>query len=107
MRPDKWDTVSGKEVVPRLWLRTENENYVLSWALITQLQASEDFLSLSFLCEFGLVQISSSESLQGLFEDMQWEKVRYIDGRQLTCRLTPESSLESYTVGNTKNQKTS
>ncbi len=72
-------------MVPRLWLRMENENFVISWALLTQLRALMDFLSISFMCEFGLVRISSNESIQGLFEDLQWKKVRCIDGRQFNC----------------------
>ncbi len=83
-----WDAVDMKTVIPRLWLRMEAESFALSWALITQLRASEDFLSLSFMCEFGQVRISSSGSLKKLFEYLLWEKVRYIDGRQFTCQLT-------------------
>ncbi len=103
-----WDAVDMKTMVPRLWLEMENKNFALSWALITQLQASGDFLSISFMCEFGQVRISSAGSLKKLFEYLLWEKVRYIDGRQFTCQLSfAENSLELYTVSATSPQETS
>ncbi len=87
-----WHEYKGKELLPRLWLRLEQETLLLSWALITQVRASADFLSISFLCEFGLVELFSSESLKTLFSWLQLERVNYIDGRQLACRLTrPEA----------------
>ena len=74
---------------PRFWLRTEEKNLLLSWAAVSQIEASEDFLSICFLCEYGLVQLSSTEPMRELFESMQTERVRRIDGQLLTCRITP------------------
>lgn len=74
---------------PRFWLRTEEKNLLLSWAAVSQIEASEDFLSIRFLCEYGLVQLSSTEPMRELFESMQMERVRHIDGRSLGCRITP------------------
>lgn len=74
---------------PRFWLRTEEKNLLLSWAAVSQIEASEDFLSIRFLCEYGLIQLSSTEPMQELFESMQMERVRHIDGRSLGCRITP------------------
>ena len=74
---------------PRFWLRTEEKNLLLSWAAVSQIEASEDFLSIRFLCEYGLIQLLSTEPMQELFESMQMERVRHIDGRSLGCRITP------------------
>ena len=74
---------------PRFWLRTEEKNLLLSWAAVSQIEASEDFLSIRFLCEYGLVQLSSTEPMRELFESMQMERVWMIDGRVLACRITP------------------
>ena len=74
---------------PRFCLRTEEKNLLLSWAAVSQIEASEDFLSIRFLCEYGLVQLSSTEPMRELFESMQMERVRHIDSRSLGCRITP------------------
>lgn len=74
---------------PRFWLRTEEKNLLLSWAAVSQIEAAEDFLSIRFLCEYGLIQLSSTEPMRELFESMQMERVRHIDGRSLGCRITP------------------
>ncbi len=74
---------------PRFWLRTEEKNLLLSWAAVSQIEASEEFLSIRFLCEYGLIQLSSTEPMRELFESMQMERVRHIDGRSLGCRITP------------------
>ena len=74
---------------PRFWLRTEEKNLLLSWAAVSQIEASEDFLSIRFLCEYGLIQLSSTEPMRELFESMQMERVRHINGRSLGCRITP------------------
>lgn len=74
---------------PRFCLRTEEKNLLLSWAAVSQIEASEDFLSIRFLCEYGLIQLSSTEPMRELFESMQMERVRHIDGRSLGCRITP------------------
>lgn len=85
-----WIEVNTKDPgYPRFWLRTEEKNLLLSWAAVSQIEASEDFLSIRFLCEYGLVQLSSTEPMQELFESMQMERVRRINGRLLGCRITP------------------
>jgi hypothetical protein len=53
------------------------------------LTAEPDFLSIRFLCEYGQVQLSAGDSLRGLFEHMQIERVWRIDGPALACRITP------------------
>ena len=53
----KWFTVSmGEPLLPRFKLTTENKNYLLSWAMVTHIETSKDFLSLQFICEIGMVQ---------------------------------------------------
>lgn len=85
----KWFTLDPQEAMPRLWLHTEERNYLLSWAMITHVEAAGDFLSLRFESEIGLVQLSSTESMQGLFEYIQMERVRRIEGQLLACRIIP------------------
>lgn len=72
---------------PRLWLIMQDRHLLLQWALISNITASQDFLELEFDCEYGHIQLSHSESLQNLYEEMQLERVRHIDARQLNCRL--------------------
>ncbi len=79
---------------PRFCLRTEEKNLLLSWAAVSQIEASEDFLSIRFLCEYGLVQLSSTEPMRELFESMQMERVWMIDGRMLACRITPVEQFQ-------------
>ena len=87
---NRWIEVNTKGPgYPRFCLRTEEKNFLLSWAAVSQIEASEDFLSIRFLCEYGLVQLSSTEPMRELFESMQMERVRHIDGRSLGCRITP------------------
>ena len=87
---NRWVEVNTKGPgYPRFCLRTEEKNFLLSWAAVSQIEASEDFLSIRFLCEYGLIQLSSTEPMQDLFESMQMERVRHIDGRSLGCRITP------------------
>jgi hypothetical protein len=45
-------------------------------------------LSITFECEFGHVQITSPESLIELFEALQMENLRMLDGRKLNCKIT-------------------
>ena len=86
----KWFVVSMREApLPRFKLTTENKNYLLSWAMVTQIEASKDFLSLQFACEIGLVQLSSDESMEALFENMEAERVHCIRGELLACRIIP------------------
>ena len=72
---------------PRVWLITEEKNRLLSWAMIQKIEAAEDFLSLRFLCEYGLVTLASQKSMKELFELRRLERVVCIDGRLLHCRI--------------------
>ena len=84
----RWVEVNTKGPgYPRFCLRTEEKNFLLSWAAVSQIEASEDFLSIRFLCEYGLVQLSSTEPMRDLFWSMQMERVWMIDGRMLACRI--------------------
>ena len=84
----KWFTVSmGEPLLPRFKLTTENKNYLLSWARVTHIEASKDFLSLQFACEIGLVQLSSDESMEALFDSMEAERIHCIRGEMLACRI--------------------
>ena len=74
-KEERWFEQNGKGPgYPRLWLVTGEKNLLLSFR---------------FLCEYGIVLLASSESLQRLFECMQTETVRRIDGRLLACKITP------------------
>lgn len=86
----KWFIMSmGEALLPRFKLTTENRNYLLSWALVTHIEASKDFLSLQFVCEIGMVQLASDESMEALFESMEAERVYSIRGELLACRIMP------------------
>ena len=86
----KWFVVSMREaLLPRFKLTTENKNYLLSWAMVTHIEASKDFLSLQFICEIGMVQLASDESMEALFESMEAERVHCIHGEMLACRIIP------------------
>ena len=86
----KWFTVSmGEALLPRFKLTTENKNYLLSWAMVTHIEASKDFLSLQFICEIGMVQLASDESMEALFGSMEAERVHCIHGELLACRIMP------------------
>jgi len=74
---------------PRFWLRTEEKNLLLSWAAISQIEASEDFLSIRFMCEYGWVQLSSADSMADLFKELLRERVWKINGPLLGCKMTP------------------
>ena len=51
---NRWIEVNTKGPgYPRFCLRTEEKNFLLSWAAVSQIEASEDFLSIRFLCEYG------------------------------------------------------
>ncbi len=71
----------------RLWLVTEAENLLISWESLQEIRASDDFLTLQFICEYGQISFSSRNSLRELFEYLQLEKIRRIDGRKLSCRI--------------------
>ncbi len=70
---------------PRMWLVTETENLLIDWSSLQEIRASADFLTIQFACEFGHVSLSSRNSLHPLFEYLQMEKVRRVDGRKLNC----------------------
>ncbi len=72
---------------PRLWLVTETENFLIGWESLREIRASEDFLTLQFSCEFGMVSFTSKDSMRELFEYLQMEKVRRLDGRMLNCQI--------------------
>lgn len=82
-----WTHIIGNNPEPRLWLMTEEKNLLLSWAMIQKIEASEDFLSIRFLCEYGEITLSSQKSLRELFDLMRIERVASIDGRTLNCRI--------------------
>ena len=53
---NRWVEVNTKGPgYSRFCLRTEEKNFLLSWAAVSQIEASEDFLSIRFLCEYGMV----------------------------------------------------
>lgn len=92
---NRWVEVNTKGPgYPRFCLRTEEKNFLLSWAAVSQIEASEDFLSIRFLCENGMVQLSSTEPMRDLFWSMQMERVWMIDGRMLACRITPMEEFQ-------------
>ena len=82
-----WTSIIGNNLEPRLWLITPEKNLLLSWAMIQKIEATEDFLSIRFLCEYGEVTLSSQKSLRELFDLMRVERVASIDGRALNCRI--------------------
>lgn len=73
--------------LPKFELKLEQENLLLSWENVNGIQTADDYLALSFNCEFGHVQFASSESLAELFESLQMENLRMIDGRKLNCKV--------------------
>lgn len=73
--------------LPKFELKMARENFLLSWENVNAICASDDYLALSFDCEFGHVQFVSSESLTELFESFQMENLRMIDGRKLNCKM--------------------
>ncbi len=85
MKVQPFSCVEGH--LPRFELCMPDEHFLLSWESISNIRASGDYLNLSFSCENGHIQLSSSESLQELFEALQMECVRLIDGRKLNCKI--------------------
>jgi hypothetical protein len=81
-----WDALKN-ERCPRIWLIREDKHILIQWESITHITASADFLTLTFDCEYGLVSINSTESLQELFEELQLEQIRMIDGRKLKVKI--------------------
>lgn len=82
-----WSVVSSENHLPRLWLMLPEGHLLISWETIGKVRASPDFLSISFECEYGVIQINSATTLQELFENLQLEKLRRIDGIKLQIRL--------------------
>ncbi len=85
MKVQPFSCVEGH--LPRFELCMPDEHFLLSWESISNIRVSGDYLNLSFSCEIGHVQICSAESLQELFESLQMECVRMIDGRKLNCKI--------------------
>ncbi len=81
-----WDVL--KNPCPRIWLLLEEKNILIKTDNIDKVTASTDFLTITFDCEYGQVKIASSESLQQLFEELQMERIRLIDGRKLKIKAT-------------------
>ena len=89
-RENRWHEIRGtQKPAPRVWLHCAGQHYQLSWAMISQIKASEDFLSIQFLCKIGLVELSSSTSMRELFLYLLDEKVWKIEGDLLACKITP------------------
>jgi hypothetical protein len=74
--------------LPKFELKLETENLLLAWETVSNIRAASDYLSITFECEFGHVQITSPESLAELFESLQMENLRMLDGRKLNCKIT-------------------
>ena len=72
---------------PRMWLALPEGNLLVSWETIRKIRATPDFLNLVFECEYGMVTLCSTESLQALYELMQMEMVRKIDGTRITVKI--------------------
>lgn len=84
---NRWYILDSGEHLPRLWLMLPEGHLLISWETIGKVRASPDFLSISFECEYGMIQINSATTLQELFENLQLEKLRRIDGTKLRIRL--------------------
>ena len=84
---NRWYSLDSGEHLPRLWLALPEGNLLIGWETVGKVKASVDFLSVSFESEFGLIQIDSPTTLQDLFENIQLERVRRIDGTKLRIRL--------------------
>ena len=85
MEQNYWQ--KSEEHLPRFWLELETENLLIPWETVQSVRASPDFLNLSFTCEFGHIQFVSTSSLRELFEYLQMERIRRIDGIILNCKL--------------------
>ena len=84
---NRWYILDSGEHLPRLWLMLPEGHLLIGWETIGKVRASPDFLSISFECEYGVIQINSATTLQELFENLQLEKLRRIDGTKLRIRL--------------------
>ncbi len=81
-----WDSLENGHC-PRIWLLQEDSSFLLSWEHIDLITASADFLTLKIDCRVGRVTITAPESIQLLFEELQLERVRLIDGRKLKMEV--------------------
>ena len=84
---NRWYILDSGEHLPRLWLVLPEGHLLISWETIGKVRASPDYLSISLECEYGVIQINSATTLQELFENLQLEKLRRIDGTKLRIRL--------------------
>ena len=84
---NRWYILDSGEHLPRLWLALPEGNLLIGWETVGKVKDSVDFISVSFESEFGLIQIDSPTTLQDLFENIQLERVRRIDGTKLRIRL--------------------
>ena len=71
---------------PRLWLSLPEGNLLISWEM-KKIRATSDFLNIVFECEYGIITFASSEPLRELYELMQMEMVRKIDGTRLAVKV--------------------
>ena len=85
MEQNYWQ--KSEEHLPRFCLELETENLLIPWKTVQSVRASPDFLNLSFTCEFGHIKFSSTSSLRELFEYLQMERIRRINGINLKCKL--------------------
>ena len=75
---------------PRLWLSLPEGNLLISWETMKKIRATSDFLNIVFECEYGIygiITFASSEPLRELYELMQMEMVRKIDGTRLAVKV--------------------
>ena len=70
---------------PRLWLSLPEGNLLISWETMKKIRATSDFLNIVF--EYGIITFASSEPLRELYELMQMEMVRKIDGTRLAVKV--------------------
>ena len=64
---------------PRLWLSLPEGNLLISWETMKKIRATSDFLNIVFFF--------SSEPLRELYELLQMEMVRKIDGTRLAVKV--------------------
>ncbi len=77
---------------PRMWISLPEGNLLISWETIKKIRATSDFLNIVFECEYGIFTLCSAEPLCELYELMQMEMVRKIDGTRLTVKVEPIQS---------------
>lgn len=72
---------------PRMWLSLPEGNLLISWETMKKIRATPDFLNIVFECEYGIITFFSAEPLRELYELLQMEMVRKIDGTRLTVKV--------------------